>query len=298
MALKLDTESQGEILKRETARKTKNNFKFGTIAVGALFAVLSMVNVGGIISASDEASKIAQMNETSNNQLITMKNILSQCEAQKEASTEESSEESNTGSTLSENTVDKNMYSAQEQGDRVAQLQMANYKNELLLDADKQELTRLVGDISVWYGAKMDAKQSPIEWVFLTDYDHTEKAYDVIWGCYTETGKYKTRYLLCLVFGTYDGAEDDFTITGKYYTDFGAMYEAYGEIESASLNTDDEDRTGQDVQDMIDQLSGEDMTEELSEDITEDTTEDITEDTFENITEESNNYDPEDVPTA
>lgn len=292
MALKLDTESRGEILKQEAAIRTKRNFKIAKIGIAAVLLLIAGFNIAGMVGNINKASKVSAQNDELNARLTTMQSEVAAYKASQQSASQNETA-TDTDVTVSANTIDKEMYSAQEAGERVCELQMLNFRNELLLESDKQDLMRLIGSVSLWYGHQMNPDKSPIKWEFLTGYDHSEYVYDVVWGCYTADGKYNDNYLLCVVFGTYNGESDTFTITGTYRTDFGSMYEVYGDIEVGTSST--ENQVGEDVEDMIDDLTGEDLFDLPDDDNDEETSE---EDTSEEDTSEEEGPAADDVPEA
>ena len=277
MAIHVDMESQGKLLERQREKTIHKRFKFFKIAVCVIAGIIVVTTIVNVTANVKKINKVDAQYTALNDDYTKLKNAVSQ----NMASVEQSEKEEGS---VSENKIDRQMYSAQEAGERVCELQLMAYNQELLLTEDKQELKDLTGSTDLWYGLKLDPTVNKITWEFLTDYDHTD-VYDCVWGCYTDDYK----YLLCLVFGTYDGENDKFTITSMYNTDFGAMYESDGAIDN---NTVSGNSVGDDVSDAVDELLNSDVLDDSEEDATNtdaEFTDDAAESSETNTEDQSNN---------
>ena len=123
-------------------------------------------------------------------------------------------------------TENKDMYSAQEGGNELADLMTTFYMKGGLTSDEKSRMAVLTGNANTaaWYGGpsltKLDPATNPLKWRFDTFYDATVPTYDCIWSCwYTETSG--TDYLVALKIGSYDGETGKFKIdSNMYYSDF------------------------------------------------------------------------------
>lgn len=247
MAVQLDTKTQSEALKAKSIENQKIGFKILKIA---LIAVMGIIVIASIAQAINISNKSAEQIEANAKIHAEFDNMKAQALANKTAIEEAKKEEE--GMADSSEKIDRNMYSAQEAGELVCKFLDMAFKDELVLDADKEQWRELTNNAStIWYGDNLNYKESPIKWELLTWYDSTDKEYEVVWGCYAPDSNGVYKYLLALKFGKYNGETNSFSIGGLYYTTFGSMYERNGKIES-----DDVDDIVQDVESMVDQLTG------------------------------------------
>ncbi len=123
-------------------------------------------------------------------------------------------------------TEEKDMYSAHDGGNELADLMTTFYMKGGLTSDEKSRMAVLTGNANTaaWYGGpsltKLSPATNPLKWRFDTFYDATVPTYDCIWSCwYTETSG--TEYLVALKIGSYDGETGKFKIdSDMYYSDF------------------------------------------------------------------------------
>lgn len=247
MAVQLDTKTQGEILKAKSIENQKIGFKILKIALVVIMGVIVITSIIQAININNKSVKQTEANAKIHAEFDNMK---AQASANKTAIEEAKKEEEDAAN--SSEKIDRNMYSAQEAGELVCKFLDMAFKDELVLDADKEQWKTLTNNAStIWYGENLNYRESPIKWELLTWYDSTDKEYEVVWGCYAPDSNGVYKYLLALKFGKYNGETNTFSIGGLYYTTFGEMYEANGKIES-----DDIDDIVKDVESIVDQLTG------------------------------------------
>ena len=149
-------------------------------------------------------------------------------------------------------TETKQMYSAQEGGQELADLMNVYFKDGGLGTEAKSRLSVLTGspNVNPWYGGKLDPHATPIVWQFDTFYDAQVPTYDCLWSCWYTKGS-GTKYLIALKLGSYNGETGKFAVdSNTYYSQFAYMLDQNGAIE-ADPNSSTIDP---DLQDMIDDL--------------------------------------------
>lgn len=244
MAVQLDTKSKGKELERMEAEGWSFKFKIIKFVLIGLIAVVAILAIALSISKNNDIETQLKANADLR---VVYDNMQKQADSNQQLIESGNAEDPNVDNNITK--VDKNMYSAQEAGNRVCELMNKNYNKKLVLAEERNELRNFIGLDWVIFGEELDPKESPMTWELLTWYDHTERYYDTVFGCYAPDAAGNPKYLLCLQFATYNGDKNSFSLTNMYYTSFGYMYEQTGKIEN---NTVSEDFI--DIDDMADQL--------------------------------------------
>lgn len=240
-------------LEAEKAQKRLRAFRVIKIGACAIAGIMIVAAGFGVAGSMGELNRISEQYDAKSQEFDAIK---AEAAAYKEAveSGEAGGDDDNTDK------VDKSMYSAYEDGARVAELVNQAYKDSgLHLQVDSSEYNALCKNTSgpLWFGADMNPEESPLEWKFLTWYDSindgtvSKEPYEVLWGCYAQSGN--NVYLLRIQYGEYRSVDRSFILTGTYTTTYGAMYEKTGKIED-----DSDSEIGQEIGDMAGQLAGED----------------------------------------
>ena len=239
-------------LEAEKAQKRLRAFRIIKIGACAIAGIMIIAAGFGVAGSMGELNRISEQYDAKSQEFDAIK---AEAAVYKEAveSGEAGGDDDNTDK------VDKSMYSAYEDGVRVAELVNQAYKDGgLPLLDDSSEYKALCGNTSpLWFGETMDPEACPLEWKFLTWYDSindgtvSKEPYEVLWGCYAQSGN--NVYLLRIQYGEYRSVDRRFVFTGTYTTTYGAMYEKTGKIED-----DGDSEIGQEIGDMAGQLAGED----------------------------------------
>lgn len=247
-------------LEAEKAQKRLRAFRVIKIGACAIAGIMIIAAGFGVAGSMGELNRISGQYDAKNQEFDALK---SEAAAYKEAV-----ESGEAGGDDDDETdkVDKSMYSAYEDGARVAELVNQAYKDGgLPLLDDSSEYKALCGNTSpLWFGETMDPEACPLEWKFLTWYDSindgtvSKEPYEVLWGCYAQSGN--NIYLLRIQYGEYRSVDRRFVFTGTYTTTYGAMYEKTGKIED-----DSDSEIGQEIGDMAGQLAGEDNNSDNSD---------------------------------
>lgn len=245
MAIRIDTNDDGQKKLRERDEKNrKTALRCAKIALAAIIAgiaVTAAVNAAGI---AGKISDVSALYEAAQSEFEGMQAQAAANQADIESKPDEQEAEK----------VDRDMYSAKKDGQRVCELlNQAYLEGGLILQEDADELRELTGSSNpFWFGETLDPAESPLQWEFLTWYDSTDgHKYKTAWGCYAPDGSGQLTYLLCAKYGNYDGEDGRFAIEGSYVTTFGEMYMSAGRIEN-----DGDSPEASEILDIADQLAG------------------------------------------
>lgn len=229
MAIKLDTSSAGMNLKEQEEQQQAKIFlgiKIGMCVIAGIVVISTIVSCVNF-SGKTKAAKITydKLSVEYAGLKGSDQGAIDQADSEKEFAEGDENVE----------IVEVKMASAQEAGDRVAELQQKLFessnigRNKRLLTADNDELYTLIGKTTLWFGDNIDPDKNPLSFKFITPYDADAVSYQVFWGIYTNDSD---NYLLAVVRGTYHKETDTFTISGVQMTEYGKMLTNYGAIKT------------------------------------------------------------------
>lgn len=247
MAIEIDTTSMGEKIKTHDEHSRKIGFRTTKIVLAAIMSIIAVSAVVNAIGVTNDISKKSVEYE----KLQATYTSMQEQAAANEAIITESKEDPDA------NKIDRDMYSADEDGWRVCELlEKAYVSGGLVLPEERSEFASLTGSSDeVWFGWGLNPTTSPIKWELLTWYDSTDRDYDVVWGCYAPDASGNPAYLLYVVYATYYAEKHSFKTNGSYYTVFGEMYLKTGKIENDGPSSE-----SQEIENMAGQLTGESTT--------------------------------------